>query len=91
VEELCLPLKLEEEERMPIYEYLCQDCGQSFEAIVASSTSEVSCRHCQSPKLEKKFSTFAVAGPSDGGQSMEAPACGPCGCGAPRPGMCQLN
>ena len=76
---------------MPIYEYKCQDCGTTFEAIVPSQDADVACRKCESPRLEKQFSTFAVAGAgSANGASYEAsPGCGTCG--AARPGMCQMN
>jgi putative FmdB family regulatory protein len=71
---------------MPLFEYKCRDCGETFEKIVATSTAPVVCKHCASPQVEKLLSVFAVAGAS----RSQAPAePGPCGaCGAPRRGMC---
>ena len=76
---------------MPIYEYLCRDCGTAFEAIVANDQSEVHCRKCESQRLEKQFSTFAVAANGEPKFSMDSTP-GPCGsCGASQQGMCQMN
>jgi len=75
---------------MPIFEYACKDCGQSFERIVARHDSTTDCPHCNSHRVEKQLSIFAVAGASDGEMSMDAGAgCGRCG--APEPGMCQME
>jgi putative FmdB family regulatory protein len=43
---------------MPIYEYVCQDCGKQFETIVASSldTSAVPCKYCGSKQTKKTIS-----------------------------------
>lgn len=71
---------------MPIFEYLCKNCGASFEKIVPSYNSHAECVQCHSDNIEKQLSVFAVAGPS-----KEVAFDGPCGtCGAPRPGMCQF-
>jgi len=71
---------------MPIFEYQCQECGAKFERILTSSASEVVCKDCESPRVEKLLSTFAVSGGSFKVVSSET---GPCGaCGAPRRGMC---
>jgi len=71
---------------MPLFEYKCRDCGTSFEKIVPSSASEVVCKQCASPHVEKLLSVFAVGAPSRSKASFEP---GPCGaCGAARRGMC---
>ncbi|OQY93028.1 MAG: hypothetical protein B6D39_03850 [Anaerolineae bacterium UTCFX2] len=46
---------------MPLFEFVCSECGQPFEELVRSSNaiSEVSCPECGSPKVSKKISTFA--------------------------------
>jgi len=44
---------------MPIFEYRCEECGHSFEAILfGKQTPE--CPKCHTAKLEKQLSTFAV-------------------------------
>ena len=72
---------------MPIFEYICKDCGGAFEKIVPRYDSEAECAHCNSANVEKQLSVFAVAGPSNG----EASDVG-CGrCGASQPGMCGMT
>lgn len=48
---------------MPIYEYICRDCGNSFEKILSSGSETaagVICPACASANIEKKLSTFAT-------------------------------
>ena len=72
---------------MPLFEYVCSDCGSEFEKIVPSHKTAVDCTSCHSPKVEKKLSVFAVAS----GASEQPAAEGACGmCGADQPGMCQM-
>jgi putative FmdB family regulatory protein len=74
---------------MPLFEFRCRDCGTTFEKIVPSSTTPVSCKQCESPKVDKLLSVFAV-GPS--GRSSPAMESGPCGaCGAAQRGMCGMR
>lgn len=74
---------------MPIFEYICQECGHHFEALVMGS-KRTECPSCQSARLEQQLSAFAV-GPSKSPSAR--PASGPCGsCGDPRgPGSCGLD
>ena len=75
---------------MPIFEYLCKDCGQAFEKIVPRHDSAVDCAHCNSENVEKQLSVFAVAGASK--EFPSAAADGSCGrCGAAQPGSCGLE
>ncbi|MEM9351552.1 MAG: zinc ribbon domain-containing protein [Planctomycetota bacterium] len=63
---------------MPLYEYLCQDCGDEQELLVQGD-SEVACESCGSTNLTKLLSVPAAhtaAGPSTG---TDAPPPGPCG------------
>jgi len=68
---------------MPIYEYVCHDCGEKFEKFLRTSATEVKlvCPKCGSTRAEKAFSIFGTKGA--GGQSQHganpAPACGPVG------------
>ena len=74
---------------MPLFEFKCRECGTTFERIVPSSTTPVTCKHCESPKVEKLLSVFAV-GPST--RSAPAMDSGPCGaCGAAQRGMCGME
>ena len=77
---------------MPIFEYLCKECGKKFEAIVYGS-AKAECPSCHGKKLEQQLSVFAVAA----GGSKSTPALdsapSPCGsCGHPGgPGACALD
>jgi putative FmdB family regulatory protein len=46
---------------MPIFEFVCSDCGLPFEELVMSSnkTNELTCPACDSPNITKQISTFA--------------------------------
>jgi putative FmdB family regulatory protein len=46
---------------MPIYEFVCADCGKPFEQLVFSSSkiNEVTCPTCSSQNVTKQISTFA--------------------------------
>ena len=49
---------------MPVYEYLCRKCGESFErveSIKEHDPSKVRCPECKSKKVERRWSpVFAV-------------------------------
>lgn len=76
---------------MPIFEYVCKECGHGFEALVYGS-QKAECPKCHGKKLEQQLSVFAVGASTNAGVSSR-PAAGPCGsCGDPRgPGACSLN
>jgi putative FmdB family regulatory protein len=75
---------------MPIFEYICKDCGRPFEKIVPRYDSQAECSHCNSANVEKQLSVFAVAGSSGSSAGSEAMEAG-CGrCGALQPGMCGI-
>jgi putative FmdB family regulatory protein len=73
---------------MPLFEYLCKDCGRSFEKIVPRYDSPADCIHCNSGRVEKQLSVFAVAGGSTSEPDSGGPGCGRCG--AAQPGMCGM-
>jgi putative FmdB family regulatory protein len=83
---------------MPIYEYLCEDCGTKFEKLVrrmngtkngaSSEAADVECPSCGQKHLKQELSTFAAhAGGSS--KSAEAPVCPSGQCS--NPGMCGMN
>ena len=41
---------------MPIFEYLCKDCGRPFEKILPRYDSPADCIHCNSGNVEKQLS-----------------------------------
>ncbi len=44
---------------MPIYEYLCQDCGETDEILVSKSADNVQCTRCGSVNIKKLFSAHS--------------------------------
>ena len=73
---------------MPIFEYACKECGAEFDALIQGAAT-VACPSCESAELEKKLSSFAVAGRA----ASEREPMGPCGtCGDPRgAGACAFD
>jgi putative FmdB family regulatory protein len=71
---------------MPIFEYLCEDCGNKFEKLVRRpGTEAVLCPSCGQSHLEQQYSSFAAH--SNGAESFDAmPSC-PSGMCA-TPGLC---
>lgn len=73
---------------MPIYEYLCDDCGGRYEQIVLSKSTKVACPKCASERRTLQLSVFsrpAKNGSADSASSANGVAAGPCcgmgGCG----------
>jgi putative FmdB family regulatory protein len=69
---------------MPIYEYVCQDCGEKYDKFVRSSLAkiELKCPTCGSAQGKKAFSIFGVrggSGTSSVAAASSAAACGPIG------------
>lgn len=66
---------------MPIYEYVCDECGERYERIVMSQTQAITCPKCESAKHTIQLSVFAA--PANGAKSSAnaSPAsAGSCGC-----------
>ncbi len=61
---------------MPIFEYLCEDCGTKFEKLIRNGAraSDVLCPSCGEKHVEQQLSTFAAHA---NGSAKEAalPAC----------------
>ena len=71
---------------MPIYQYVCADCGHDFEDLIFGD-ERPRCPECESESADKQLSVFAT-------RSSAVPAAAPPGCGTcgdPRgPGACSL-
>ncbi len=71
-----------QEKIMPIFEFLCEECGAPFEELVPSANAidRVTCPECGSAQVKKRISTFAsrIAGSSShtGGSRLSAASCG---------------
>ncbi len=65
---------------MPIYDYRCEDCKESFEVFVRSIThtpAEVVCPHCGSTHIEKQATAASAVGAR--ASATSAAACAPSG------------
>ena len=67
---------------MPIFEYICEDCGRQTEILVRNKAEKPVCS-CGGRNLKKKLSTFAVAE----GQSAASP-CADGSCALPSGSCC---
>lgn len=59
---------------MPIYEYVCTQCGGRFEHLILGAPEAVTCQACGSGSVRRIVSVFAV-----GRAEAEGAPCGP-GC-----------
>lgn len=57
---------------MPIFEYVCRECGKHFEAVIFGA-NKAECPGCKGKELDQQLSTFAV---SNGASSRAAMPCG---------------
>ena len=70
---------------MPMYEYACQECDHTFEALVFNG-EQVDCPECHSDKLERLLSVPAKPRSESASLPMSCdPKLPPCG-----PGCCRL-
>jgi putative FmdB family regulatory protein len=66
---------------MPIFEFICAECGKPFEELVVSNSKigEVTCPDCHSQNITKKISRFAAkffgGGSPSLGSSYSSPGC----------------
>lgn len=49
---------------MPVYEYICKECGHKFELFrhFYDSDEDLACPLCGKKALEKQFSNFSTGG-----------------------------
>jgi len=76
---------------MPIYEYVCEDCGTKFEKLLlrAGDKEALACPSCGQKRLAPQRSTFSAPAGEAGGKAA-APQCPTGGC-CPNAGMCGIN
>ena len=63
---------------MPIFEYTCRDCKNSFEALIIGK-EKASCPKCKGKNLAAELSVFAVQAKGASMASVPSGACGSCG------------
>jgi putative FmdB family regulatory protein len=61
---------------MPLYEYICSDCGNEFEKVVSffNSNEEVICPKCESKETHRQLSL--VAAHNSGKKTSSSSSCG---------------
>ncbi len=64
---------------MPMFEFHCRKCGADFEELVATAADTAPCPECGSRRVQKRVSTFAVAGEA---RQAGGGGCGGCGGGS---------
>jgi putative FmdB family regulatory protein len=74
---------------MPIFEYLCEDCGNKFEKLVRNGSNGVHCPSCGQEHLKQQFSTFAAHANGASHAQAGMPSC-PSGM-CQTPGLCGRN
>jgi putative FmdB family regulatory protein len=66
---------------MPVYEYICNKCGEEFEKLVFGDR-EVVCPACAAADVKKKLSVFGMSGverqTSSGCSSCSSGSCSSC-------------
>lgn len=69
---------------MPLFDFLCIDCGEMSEILVTGGGDAVSCRKCGSKNLKKMLSAHSsLSGP----RSASMPGAGDTACCGSAPGM----
>ena len=65
---------------MPIFTYLCKDCGEKFDLLVGvvAEKQDLKCKKCSSKNIEKTFATFGVGSSSSNSSSSSSCPTGTC-------------
>jgi putative FmdB family regulatory protein len=64
---------------MPIYEYVCLDCGEHFESLrtMKDADAPINCRQCESIHISRMLSRFNA---TSGGRVIASSSSGCAGC-----------
>jgi len=74
---------------MPIFEFVCCDCCESFEKLVFKSDESVSCPKCNSTKVQRQMSSFGFkSGGEKGAASSRMGSGGASSCAGCTAGTC---
>lgn len=67
---------------MPLYEYVCQDCGNHFDALRSMKDADkpISCRSCHSEQTKRALSVFFAS--SEGRSVTNGGGCSGCAGGS---------
>lgn len=66
---------------MPLYEYICRECGHAFEVLqrIGERGDDLRCPACGQFGAERQLSTFAGHASGGGAPHTGSPGCGPGG------------
>lgn len=70
---------------MPVYEYVCQDCGTKFDALrsMREADAPIDCLHCHSAHTSRHLSVFfAKSGGKVVAGTSSSAGCGGCAGGS---------
>lgn len=76
---------------MPIYEYVCQDCGKRFEVIraIKDADTPIPCKACHSDQTQRAVSVFYAQSGSQIIAGGNGPGCA--GCSSTSCASCNSN
>ena len=62
---------------MPLYEYNCEECGTTFEQLVAARDRDngAVCPDCGAKRVHRLISAFAIGRSTAGSSSASGPTC----------------
>ncbi len=62
---------------MPIYSYVCEDCGEKFDLFfgIGGTKEELICKKCGSKNIKRSFSSFGVKQSSGTNKSSSGDSC----------------
>ena len=63
---------------MPIYEFRCATCRNTFEQLMPMSARNPDCPHCHGKDVEKLFSAFGCSSGDGFSASVAGKGCGGC-------------
>lgn len=75
---------------MPLYEYVCKDCGQHFDALrsIKDADKPIQCRSCHGENITRAMSVFYA---TSGGHPVTSTAGGCGGCSGGSCASCGSN
>lgn len=65
---------------MPIYEYVCNDCGDRYERIVMKQDAVITCPRCGSSRHTIQLSVFSTRRSDSASESDSSSPSFGCGC-----------
>lgn len=59
---------------MPLYSYVCKDCGEKFDLLVGVTAQKtvLECKKCGSEHIERTFGTFSMGASGSKASSFDS-------------------